>query len=116
MTRTILFLVTGDPRTSPRPAEAIRIAAGVDAWRRAEVAVYLRGPAVQMLGEWPEDLVDGDNFVRYLPMLGERDRPLYLQKDALRLAGMDAPRLKVAELDDRQLAELAIRSDCLLRF
>ena len=36
----VLFIVTGDPRTSPRPAEAVRIAAGVVAWKRADIAVY----------------------------------------------------------------------------
>ena len=116
MKRAVLILVTGDPRVSSRPAEAIRMAAGVDAWHRANVAVYLRGPAVQALGEWPEDLVDGDNFVRYLPMLVERDRSLYLQKDALRLAAVDTPRLKFAEVDDQQLADLVAQADCVLRF
>ena len=42
----LLLIVTTDPRISPRPAEAVRIAAGVGAWQKIDVTLYLRDAAV----------------------------------------------------------------------
>ena len=70
MALTNLFIISSDPRSSHRPAEAIRIAAGVGAWNSG-VEVYLAGPAVLMLTDKPGTLLDEENFTRYLPMLTE---------------------------------------------
>ena len=32
----VLFVVTSDPRNTPRPVEALRIAVGTAAWRRVD--------------------------------------------------------------------------------
>ena len=45
----LLLLVTSDPRTSARPAEAVRIAAGIGAWKKADVTLYLLSFQVQRL-------------------------------------------------------------------
>ena len=111
-----LILVTGDPRTSARPAEAIRIAAGVGTWKKADVTLYLRGPAVRALGEWVDDLIDEDNFTRYLPIVGEFGRPIYVQRGAADLADLGETTLKFEEIDDAKLAELAAQSTYVLRF
>ncbi len=111
-----LILVTGDPRTSARPAEAIRIAAGVGTWKKADVTLYLRGPAVRALGEWVDDLIDEDNFTRYLPIVGEFGRPIYVQRGAADLADLGETTLKFEEIDDTKLAELAAQSTYVLRF
>ena len=60
-----LFVIDTDPRSSGRPAEAVRIAAGVGVWKRIDVAVYLRDAAILILGENTDELVDQDNFTRY---------------------------------------------------
>ena len=111
-----LFIITSDPRVSPRPAEAIRIAAGVAAWRQVEVTVCLRDAAVLALGEFAGELVDGGNFTNYLPLLAEAGRPVYVQPSSPLLpAPGDAP-VKFEEISDDRLAALAARSHCVLRF
>lgn len=116
MNPRVLLLVTGDPRISARPAEAIRIAAGVGTWKKADVTLYLRGPAVLALGEWVDDLVDEDNFTRYLPIVGEFGRPIYVQRGATDLSDLGETTLKFEEIDDARLAELAAQSSYVLRF
>lgn len=112
----VLLLVTGDPRTSARPAEAIRLAAGVGTWRKAEVSLYLRGPAVLALGEWVDELVDEDNFTRYLPIVRDFGRPIRVQRGAGELAELGEPPLPFEEIDDAQLAALVAEATYVLRF
>jgi sulfur relay (sulfurtransferase) DsrF/TusC family protein len=112
----VLFVVTGDPRTSPRPAEAVRIAAGVGAWEKVEATLYLRDAAVLALGENAEELVEGESYVRYLPLLAESGRNLYAQSGAAALKDLGAAPLKFATIDDTQLADLVAASTNVLRF
>ena len=65
--RTLVMIET-DPRSSARPAEGIRIAAGIGVWKKTEVTLLLRGPAGYSLQEYADELIDEDNFVRYLPI------------------------------------------------
>jgi sulfur relay (sulfurtransferase) DsrF/TusC family protein len=76
-----LFVITSDPRTSHRPAEAIRIAAGVGAWKKVQVSVYLYGEAARILDDQAGDFVDEEHFSRYLPMLQEGAGKVYVHKD-----------------------------------
>ncbi|MCP5521084.1 MAG: hypothetical protein H7A46_06005 [Verrucomicrobiales bacterium] len=112
----VLVIVASDPRESARPAEAIRIAAGVGAWRRAEMNLYLRGPAVRSLTEFADELVDEDNFTRYLPMLAEWERPILVQQNAKPLGDLGEAVLKYREIDDAELAVVAGEHDIILRF
>ena len=54
----VLFLIDSDPRRSPRPAEAVSIAAGVGVWQEVAVTVCLRGPAARALDESVDDLME----------------------------------------------------------
>jgi len=116
MNPSVLIIITGDPRFSPRPAEAIRIAAGVGTWKKAAITVYLRDTAVLALSEYTDELADEDNYNRYLPIVGELGRPIYVQQGAPLLAELDAPRLSFEAIDDAQLAALAARQDYVFRF
>lgn len=116
MNPAVLFIVTGDPRTSPRPAEAIRIAAGVGTWKKADITVYLRGPAVLALSEFPDELIDEDNFIRYLPILSEFGRPVCVERGAPLLAELGEAPVPFEEINDSQLAVLAARSNYVVRF
>jgi hypothetical protein len=80
MIRT-LVTISSDPRTSARPAEAVRIAAGAGSWKKTEIRLLLRGPAGYALSEFADDLVDEDNFNRYLPIINEWNRPIYVGED-----------------------------------
>lgn len=116
MKPSALFLITGDPRTSAKPAEAVRIAAGVGTWKKADITVYLRGPAVLALSEFVDEFIDEDNYSRYLPIVGEFGRPIYVQKDASFLAEIGESLLQFEEITDTQLAQMAAKSDYVLRF
>ena len=112
----VLFIVTGDPRVRPRPAEAVRIAAGVGAWKKVDITLYLRDTAVLALSEFADELVDEDNFTRYLPIAAESGRPIYVQKGSPQLAELGEPALKYQEISDDELANLAADSNYVLRF
>ena len=116
MKPSALFLITGDPRTSARPAEAIRIAAGVGTWKKADITVYLRGPAVLALSEYVDEFIDEDNYARYFPIVGEFGRPIYVQRGAKLLGEIGESPLIFEEIDDAQLAQLAASSNYVLRF
>jgi sulfur relay (sulfurtransferase) DsrF/TusC family protein len=116
MKPTVLFVITQDPRKSARPAEAIRIAAGVGTWKKTDIRVYLRDAAVLVLSEFTDELVDEDNFIRYLPILGEFAKPVLVQHGSPRLADLGEPALPFEEIDDDQLAVLCGECTCLARF
>ncbi|MGE3308823.1 MAG: hypothetical protein AB7O66_02550 [Limisphaerales bacterium] len=116
MNRTALVIVSSDPRTSPRPAEAVRIAAGVGAWKKVRVTLALWGPAVLALSEFPDDLVDDDNFSRYLPIIGELEQPVYVEAGAPLLGELGEAPVKFEAIDPARLARLAAENDCVLRF
>lgn len=116
MTPRVLFIISSDPRTSGKPAEAIRIAAGVSAWKKSDVSVYLRDAAVLALSEDTVDFVNEDNFSRYLPMLGETKNPVYVQENNPGLTELGESSLHVKQVSDRDLAVLAAAHDYVLRF
>lgn len=116
MPRRILFVVNGDPRTSARPAEAIRIAAGIGTWKKVEVTVVLAEAAVLALSEFPDDLVDEDNYVRYLPILAEWGRPVYVETGAPFLQDLGQTPVPYERVTVSQVAAMASASDCVLRF
>jgi sulfur relay (sulfurtransferase) DsrF/TusC family protein len=116
MTPRVLFIITSDPRASPRAAEAIRIAAGVAAWRNVEVGLYLHGAAVLSLSECAEGQVDEDNFALYLPLLGAPGQPVYVQQGAPQLATLGTPALDFQPITNAELARLAATCASVLRF
>jgi sulfur relay (sulfurtransferase) DsrF/TusC family protein len=111
-----LFVIDADPRASGRPAEAVRIAAGVGVWKKIEVALYLRAAAVLILGEDTCELVDQENYTRYLPILGEFGRPIFVQEGAPALSRLGQSLLPIQQISDAVLARLAAESSCVIRF
>jgi len=110
----VLFVVTSDPRNSPRPVEALRIAVGTAAWKRVEVALYLGGSAVLTVAENVDDLVDADNLARYTPLLRDLAYPVYVDAESRsRLADTS---VRIEALDRQGLGRLAAQSTYLLRF
>jgi sulfur relay (sulfurtransferase) DsrF/TusC family protein len=112
----VLIVVESNPRTSGRPAEAIRVAAGIGTWKKVEVLLYLRGAAILSLSEYSDEWIDEDNFSRYLPILQEWGRPVYVQKGAAELALLGEALTPFEEVSDAQWASLAGRSTYVLRF
>jgi hypothetical protein len=116
MKSSALFVIDADPRTSGRPAEAVRIAAGVAVWKRIDVTMYLRAAAVLILGEDLDELVDQDSFARHLPILGESGRSIYVQEGAPYLARLGQCALPFQEISDSALAQLAAERSQVIRF
>jgi hypothetical protein len=112
----VLLIVASDPRSSHRPAEAIRIAAGVGAWERVNVTVYLHGAAIWMLSECPDALVDGNNFTQYLPMAAAFPRPIYIQQNAAGLTEIRPSSIRFEEISVGRLAAMAAASHHVMRF
>ena len=59
-----LVVISEDPRVSHRANEAMRIALGIVAGDN-EVSVVLSGPAVHLLDEDTDDLIDGDDIAKF---------------------------------------------------
>jgi len=113
---SILFVITGDPEASHRPAEAIRIAAALMAWKKVDVTVYLHDAATLALCEWRWDLVDGDFFESYLPTLEQLGADLFIQKGSAHLSELEGCRFAFEEMDEEQLAARAAHTTNLMRF
>jgi hypothetical protein len=116
MKPSVLFIIDSDPRTSARPAEAIRIAAGAGSWKRVEAILCLCDVAVLALGESVDNLVDDDNFTRYLPIIGELGRPIYVATDEAFRQTPGQSAVAFERITMAQLAELAARSNYVVRF
>jgi hypothetical protein len=99
MVRNLLIKISSDPRKSVRPAEAVRIGAGVGAWNKVKVHLLLEGPAVLCLDEFADEFKQGELFTQYLPailshggriLVNEHSRQLKLIKPALHFEKADA--------------------------
>ncbi|MCC7517742.1 MAG: DsrE family protein [Verrucomicrobiae bacterium] len=111
-----LVTVTEDPAASHRPAEAVRIAAGIGGWKKTEVDLLLAGPASRVLSPWADEFVDGENYTHYLPILREWQRPAHLAPDAVSFEDMDAATLPTHRLDAAGVAALRARATHHLPF
>lgn len=109
-----LFVIDADPRHDGRVVEAVRVAVGVAAWKRVDVALYLEGPAALAMMENVDDLVDADNLARYTPLLRDLGRPVYI--DATFPSALSGSAVPLEAIHRPQLAALAARSTWLLRF
>lgn len=114
MKRTVLVLVSADPRTSGRVAEAVRVAAGLSVHERLAVSLCLCREAVRILGDEEGELFDGDDVEEYLAVLkGSGTRLLVLRNQH-----NSVPELKVRgeEVSAAQLDDLIKASERVLRF
>ena len=110
-----LVIIETDPRTSPRPAEAIRIAAGIGAWKKTDVTLLLRGPAGYSLQEYADELVDEDNFTRYLPLVVEHGRPIYVEDSFIDWPVLEHSTFSYEKISREKTAELIRANDYLIR-
>ncbi len=78
----ILVIISEDPRASGRANEAMRIGLGVVAGEN-EVTFVLTGPAVHLLDADTDDLVDGDDIVKYRANLKRLDIPFHVERSAI---------------------------------
>jgi hypothetical protein len=74
----VLVLISEDPRVSHRANEAMRIALGIVAGE-TPLDIVLTGPAVHLLDEDTDDLVDGDDIAKFRANLKRLDVPFHLE-------------------------------------
>ncbi len=113
---SVLFVVDSDPNSSHRPAEATRIAAGIAAWGQADVSICFCGPATAALTSWPEDLIDGDNFERFLPSIAKSGGLIATSNTAASPPSDKHALIEHKSIDAAELAQLSARATQLLRF
>jgi len=77
----VLVLISEDPRVSHRANEAMRIALGIVAGE-TPLDVVLSGPAVHLLDEETDELVDGDDIAKFRAALKKLGVPFHVEKDA----------------------------------
>jgi predicted peroxiredoxin len=78
----VLVVISEDPRASHRANEAMRIALGVVAGE-AEVTIVLTGPAVHLLDDDTDDLVDGDDIAKFRAALKKLGVPFHVEDGAV---------------------------------
>jgi hypothetical protein len=114
--RRILVLITGDPMTSARPGEAIRIALGLGSGVHS-ATVVLRGPAVGLLFPEAEDSASAEEVEKYLPSLGEAlDPGFYVERDALTGRDPADSEFRMIPIDSPAIAELIAKADRVITF
>jgi hypothetical protein len=84
--KKLLIIISSDPRESDRAAEGIRVAAGLGLDRKIDVSVLLEAEAKRCVSDPPEDLIDGENFNQYLPLLSEAKIPICIKEESSKLA------------------------------
>src|SRR5688572_15344087 len=109
--KSVLVLITSDPRQSHRAAEGVRVAAGLASWSKGDFSVYLGPAALQLLSEFPEDCRGFEVAVQNLPLLGRRS-PVLINKPPNEF---DPPaHIPLRLTTPEELAQLAARSDVVL--
>jgi hypothetical protein len=73
-----LVVISEDPRTSHRANEAMRIALGIVAGDNP-IHIVLTGPAVHLLDEDTDDLVDGDDIAKFRASLKKLGVPFKVE-------------------------------------
>jgi hypothetical protein len=77
----VLVLISEDPRVSHRANEAMRIALGIVAGE-TPLDIVLTGPAVHLLDEETDDLVDGDDIAKFRAALKKLGVPFQVEQGA----------------------------------
>jgi xanthosine utilization system XapX-like protein len=112
MRKKTLIVVDADPLRSHRPAEALRLAAGLAACGTTDVSLYLAGPAIALLGT-KEDLMGEEDVRLAWPVLEESSVAVFA--DRIPAAGTSVFE-SVRQLEPGGLARLAAEMDYSLRF
>jgi hypothetical protein len=112
--KNVLIIVTSDPRSDGRAAEAVRIAAGIGGWEKVAVTLCLCGEARRPLDEPADDFINGEIFEQYLPvLLEEPSRVCVLDGGTPAGQGQSALARLVTV---RELAAMGRKSESVLRF
>jgi len=111
--KEILIVIGSDPRTSPRPAEAVRVADGLSQSEELQVSLLIDGPAAAAFSASEREWVEGQLLLKHLMALRQRRIPLYLHDHGT--PGM-VEHLPLESIDARQAAELRHATSVVIDF
>lgn len=114
--RSVLIIIRSDPRLNGRPAEAIRMAAGIAVWRKARVQVLLQGASAEVLGEFADELVQGDTITRFLPMLVESSGPVLVDAGLRQCDVAEPATVPSREVTAEEVATIASNCDVVFTY
>jgi len=104
MSPKIIFLIRSNPCESPRPAEAIRIAAGLGV-NNNTIKIILSGDAPRLLSADEEEIIDLDIIEKFLPIIEEWNIPVYVDKMSSGHVHLKDSNYKFRELDTDEISE-----------
>ncbi len=101
----IIFLIRSSPCESHRPAEAIRIAAGLGTGNNS-IKVILFGESVRILSSDDYDLEDIDIIEKFLPIIVDWEIPLYVDKGSLTGTDLKKSPYSYHTVDNEEVSEI----------
>jgi hypothetical protein len=114
--RPVVVLITVDPRASHRANEAMRIGLGIAAGEN-QVVLVLSGPAIHLLDEDTDALVDGDDVAKFRANLKALAIPFHIDAPLLPTeADWNTESHPVVAVDRSGLADLVRQARRLLTF
>jgi predicted peroxiredoxin len=113
--QAVLVLISEDPRASHRANEAMRIALGVVAGDN-EVAIVLTGAAAHLLDEDTDDLVDGDDILKFRAALKKLGVPFHVDAAAPRAPDWNVESHPVIPIDAAGIAQLMANAPRVMVF
>lgn len=104
-TQPTLVLISEDPRASHRANEAMRIALGIVAGEN-EVRIVLTGPAVHLLDDETDDLVDGDDIAKFRAALRKLGVPFHIEGAPAAMTGWNGDGHPVVPVTTAEIAAM----------
>jgi len=101
----IIFLIRSSPYESHKPAEAIRIAAGLGTGNNS-IKVILSGESVRILSQDEDDLEDIDIIEKFLPIIKDWEIPLYVDRDSMGGIDLKKSPYSFRTVDNEEVAEI----------
>ena len=115
MIQNLLIKISSDPRKSVRAAEAVRIGAGVGAWNKVKVHLFLQGPAVLCLDEFADELKQGELFTQYLPAILNHGGRIMVDEHSTDFKAIK-PTLRVEQVAAAEISRFAQSVDHVMEF
>ena len=111
----IIFLIRTNPLNSHRPAEAIRIAAGLGMGKNS-VEIIFSGESPRVMSPDEDDSIDIDIIEKFLPILKEWDIPMYVDKSSLARINLKNSHYNFSAIDAEETSEILARGHSVFVF
>lgn len=99
LSNATLVFIKSDPKESPRPAEAVRVTAGLSGGE-IPVSVYLFKEALSLFDDDLEDLEDGEILMKFWTAFPEMGVEIFYEPDSSRPAPPGAKPMTPEELSE----------------